>query len=123
MSIPSITNCPNCGAPIDSDKCPYCGTRLINIADLEIGEKVWLIFKDRDRNVSRGFRIMVNHISVTESQDAMPFYADNETYCFVNPNLDISVSIDGTCAPNEKGFFGIAVDEKVADDPNIRNYI
>ena len=123
MSIPSITNCPNCGAPIDSDKCPYCGTRLINIADLEIGEKIWLIFKDRDRGVLSGVRIIVNHISVTESQDAVAFYADSEPYYFANPNLDISVSIDGTCAPNEKGFFGIRVDEKIADDPNIRHYI
>lgn len=123
MSIPPITNCPNCGAPIDSDKCPYCGTRLINIADLEIGEKIWLIFKDRDRGVLSGVRIMVNHISVIENQDYPTFYADNETYCFVNPNLDVSVSIDGTCAPNEKGFFGIRVDEKIADDPNIRHYI
>lgn len=123
MSVPSITNCPNCGAPIDSDKCPYCGTRLINIADLEIGEKIWLIFKDRDRGVSRGVRIMVNHISVTESQDAVTFYADSEPCYFASPNLDISVSIDGTCTPNEKGVLGVMVDEKVADDPNIRRYI
>lgn len=28
MSIPSITNCPNCGAPIDISRssCEYCGT-------------------------------------------------------------------------------------------------
>ena len=28
MSIPSITNCPNCGAPIDTSRssCEYCGT-------------------------------------------------------------------------------------------------
>lgn len=24
------TNCPNCGAPIRSKTCPYCGTNLTN---------------------------------------------------------------------------------------------
>ena len=25
-----ITNCPNCGAPIEGNKCPYCGTIFTN---------------------------------------------------------------------------------------------
>ena len=24
-----LTNCPNCGAPIEDGKCPYCGTSFI----------------------------------------------------------------------------------------------
>jgi len=27
-----IRNCPNCGAPIDGDKCEYCGTVFDNIS-------------------------------------------------------------------------------------------
>ena len=23
-----LTNCPNCGAPIEGGKCPYCGTNF-----------------------------------------------------------------------------------------------
>ena len=26
------TNCPNCGAPIESDKCAYCGTIFVDFA-------------------------------------------------------------------------------------------
>ena len=26
-------NCPNCGAPITSKICPYCGTTFINYID------------------------------------------------------------------------------------------
>lgn len=25
-----LTNCPNCGAPIDEGKCPYCGTSFLS---------------------------------------------------------------------------------------------
>lgn len=24
-----VTNCPNCGAPIENGKCPYCGTKFL----------------------------------------------------------------------------------------------
>ena len=24
-----VTNCPNCGAPIEDGKCPYCGTKFL----------------------------------------------------------------------------------------------
>ena len=26
VTLESIDNCPNCGAPIRGDECPYCGT-------------------------------------------------------------------------------------------------
>ena len=25
-------NCPNCGAPIETEKCPYCGTMFLDFA-------------------------------------------------------------------------------------------
>ena len=28
-----LTNCPNCGAPIDGGKCPYCGTGFMKEAN------------------------------------------------------------------------------------------
>lgn len=38
MSIPSITNCPNCGAPIDISRssCEYCGTPYEKSNDIHI---------------------------------------------------------------------------------------
>lgn len=24
-----VTNCPNCGAPIEAGACPYCGTKFL----------------------------------------------------------------------------------------------
>ena len=38
MSVPSITNCPNCGAPIDRsrDSCEYCGTPYEKSNDVHI---------------------------------------------------------------------------------------
>lgn len=125
MSIPSITNCPNCGAPIDSDKCPYCGTRLINIAELEPGEKIWLIFKDnQNKDIVCASRVLVKRIGVSMSQDSTTtFYADGEPFCYYNPTADICIEIDGVLTKNSKGFFGIAVNCREAEDQEIRHYI
>lgn len=30
-----VTNCPNCGAPIQGGACPYCGTRFLKCAEKE----------------------------------------------------------------------------------------
>lgn len=31
-------NCPNCGAPMEGDKCGYCGYTLLNIINFEPGK-------------------------------------------------------------------------------------
>ena len=36
------TNCPNCGAPIDTDVCPYCGTRFVDFAAMDTKEPFWM---------------------------------------------------------------------------------
>ena len=33
-------NCPNCGAPITSKTCPYCGTTFINYIDEDEDEEL-----------------------------------------------------------------------------------
>lgn len=39
------TNCPNCGAPIESTKCPYCGTVFYDFATLSADEPVYIRLK------------------------------------------------------------------------------
>ena len=125
MSIPLVTNCPNCGAPIDSDKCPYCGTRLVNVADLEAGEPIWLIFKDRNfDNIVRGVRVLVTGIDISViNPDPVVFYADSQPIHWVHTTQDVTVELNGTLMPNEKGFYGIRIDKNEAEDPEIRHYI
>lgn len=48
----SDTNCPNCGAPIDLefDKCPYCGTTWLNLANIDIENRRPMYLKLRYRD-------------------------------------------------------------------------
>lgn len=35
-------NCPNCGAPIDSAQCPYCGTMFYDFAVLDTDKPTYI---------------------------------------------------------------------------------
>ena len=47
-------NCPNCGAPIASKTCPYCGTTFINYIDEdEELRRLQYILKSQEINLSQ----------------------------------------------------------------------
>jgi len=59
------TNCPNCGAPINSTVCPYCGTAFYDFATLDHEKPTYiqvnvngqvLIFRARVADMA--FRVM-----------------------------------------------------------------
>ena len=38
-------NCPNCGAPIETDKCPYCGTMFLDFAAMDADQPFYMKIK------------------------------------------------------------------------------
>lgn len=38
-------NCPNCAAPIDSEKCPYCGTVFVDFAAIDADDPFYMKVK------------------------------------------------------------------------------
>ena len=38
-------NCPNCGAPITAEKCPYCGTLFYDFSTIDVGQPTYLKIK------------------------------------------------------------------------------
>ena len=54
MEIENRLNCPNCGAPITSKTCPYCGTTVINYTDTdEELRRLQYILKSQEINLSQ----------------------------------------------------------------------
>ena len=43
--------CPNCGAPISSFECQYCGATFYDFANLSFDKPVYIRFKNHDGNV------------------------------------------------------------------------
>ena len=38
-------NCPNCGAPIETEKCPYCGTMFLDFAAMDADQPFYMKVK------------------------------------------------------------------------------
>lgn len=45
IRINGSKNCPNCGAPIDSEKCEYCGTVFIDFACMDTDKPFFMKIK------------------------------------------------------------------------------
>lgn len=46
-----MMNCPNCGAPIESHKCQYCGTVIFDFASIEVGKPIWISVKSESGKI------------------------------------------------------------------------
>ena len=98
-------NCPNCGAPIESAKCPYCGTLLLDFADLDIDKPSYVRIKIHDKIVM--FKVRINNLSTTISDDYPTLYADNNP-CFIAKRRDrIDIDLSMTALPDEDGILKI----------------
>ena len=83
-----MKNCPNCGAPIETAKCPYCGTLFLDFGAIDIqgtGQPLFLRFNDGcGHTILR--KVVLVHTSIHMDSDDMHFFADDEIYYTVrNP--------------------------------------
>lgn len=54
-------NCPNCGAPIETDKCPYCGTAFIDFACLDADKPFYM-------KVKKGENVFILKVALTSTE-------------------------------------------------------
>ena len=74
-----LLNCPNCGAPIQKDYCPYCGAVFLDWASFDVNAPTFVKVKDH-RGQYRLLKIAI--ISITEhlNFDDTHLYADNQIF-------------------------------------------
>ncbi len=84
-------NCPNCGAPITSDHCEYCGSVFYDWAVMDTEKPFFLKIKYRDRYV--WIKAAMDSIQ-TETEQEQTYYADNRICRVVNssPCLNIQAN-------------------------------
>lgn len=86
------TNCPNCGAPIEAEKCPYCGTVILDFSVIQIGSPTYVKFKVNGeyiiaRILIDDFNISINH-EFAESIAVSPLAPKQ---CWVGTNVEIDL--------------------------------
>lgn len=96
-------NCPNCGAPIESEKCPYCGTYFVDFACIEKDKPFWLKIKSPD-GVVHLVSVYLERMEVCQTDDYVTLYADNNPYRFpVFPSYRTHISMEFEAVPTEWG--------------------
>lgn len=85
-------NCPNCGAPIEAVKCPYCGTLLLDFADIDTSKPTFVRIKMDNRIYM--VKVRVDDLTFQQTNDTCSFYADDKVFQTVErPELRIGLQM------------------------------
>lgn len=96
------TNCPNCGSPLKSDVCEYCGTTFYDLASLEDGTPCYMRVRIGNNLIT--FKAIPKVEAIINSSDTTSVYDGwgNRAATFVaNRNLDMEVTFSAIA--DEKG--------------------
>lgn len=74
-----LLNCPNCGAPIQKDYCPYCGAVFLDWASFDVNAPTFVKVKDQHGQY-RLLKIAITSITEHLSFDDTHLYADNQIF-------------------------------------------
>ena len=91
-------NCPNCGAPIESTQCPYCGTVLYDFTEISNERPTYIMMNWNGTQVA--FRALLEAAEINMETMNPVIYADNQEY------------VVDTCSAAEASFeFRILADD------------
>lgn len=70
----SSKNCPNCGAPIESEHCPYCGSLFVDFACIDADQPFYMKVKHNGQiNI---VKVMLTGVSIRRD-DPICMYAND----------------------------------------------
>lgn len=83
-------NCPNCGAPIETEKCPYCGTVFVDFAAMNTDRPFFMKIKYNGK-----VHIMKVMLTSMETRcECSELYADNVRYLTLIPTTELTMTFD-----------------------------
>ena len=85
-------NCPNCGAPITEETCPYCGTLFVDFAAMDADKPFFLKVKHNGEVYI--FKVKMGGLSVTtETADWCELGSIGYRSVVLNTNLAIDFTL------------------------------
>lgn len=108
----SILNCPNCGAPIAAEKCPYCGAVFLDFAAIQVGAPSFVKFKIDDAYVVT--RLVVTALDIKPQCESMTFRDDIGVLYSTPVSYSCAFHLDAhaVCAPGGGPLVTIIKEEK-----------
>ena len=115
-----LLNCPNCGAPIQDDICPYCGSVFLDWAAFDVQRPTFVKVKDHFGRILL-VKLATPKINISIEQDPEPyFYADNKKYYATKRIPDALIEAEFRVVPYHSKILGkdvlyTLIDPKKAD--------
>lgn len=109
MRKKSELNCPNCGAPITGEYCPYCGSVFYDWAALDTNTPKYIKFKLGDRVVMA--KAIMTHYESEYEAEPMSLYADNKVLATMMGLPKMTIATEFEVIP-ENGVMYKVIDEK-----------
>ena len=94
------TNCPNCGAPIEDIRCPYCNTIFYDFAALSLDEPVYIRIKNRGEIYM--FKAVISNCDISIQSDTYDTYCGDRLMKF-NMGNRAEVDVCFNVFPDEQG--------------------
>ena len=122
-----LLNCPNCGAPIEKDFCPYCGSVFLDWASFDVNKPTFVKIKDRFG------RIVLMKLSISalmqriESYPTYLYSNDMVYYAHSSPEYTFEAEFKAMpfchyLAPNEE-VYELLIDPKQADQETLKDVL
>lgn len=101
MARREMLNCPNCGAPIETEKCPYCGTVFWDFSAIDTKDINYLKIKHNGRVFICKAFLVEQQITTTHRQEE--FYTDNMPF-FAKMRADVELQLNFHVVPDHDGI-------------------
>ena len=83
-------NCPNCGAPIESTQCPYCGTVFYDFTVIDSTEPTYIRMNYNGKQIV--FKGLMKEAEIRMNNPV--FFVDNEPFYVYEPSMSASIEFD-----------------------------
>lgn len=91
-------NCPNCGAIISEEKCPYCGTMFYDFSAIDFDKPCFIKFK-KDGKIMR-LCVRLKGLKYSMEPDIVTLYAGNQSIYQYNRPVNRELNLNFTVVPH-----------------------
>lgn len=93
-----VYNCPNCGAPITNEKCPYCGTIIYDFTVIDTQHPCYIKIKDNDKIII--LKAQTKDVELNCINDYYDIYGGNNNHLVDRLNNNsLELSMNFNCIP------------------------
>lgn len=121
-----MLNCPNCGAPVQSDICPYCGSVFLDWACFDMNRPTFVKIRNHRGHIVM-MKLSPEYVSINYDYNTVEIYGDNERLCRISkPGFEINATfraLEFRDPISGKYVLDIVVDPEKADEETKKEVI